>query len=190
MNSKKAIRKAYLEKRAQFSMPQMHAMLASMVDRLLEIPLQAAEIALGYKAIPGKNEVPTEVFEQVLLEEGIARKFCYPSVDFGSDIMRAFMDDDDLVWENASFGLLQPRTGNMVPPEKVDIVLVPLLAFDERGNRLGYGKGFYDKFLASCRNDAIKIGLSWFVAETLLPEIHAYDVPLNYCVTPQRLYVF
>ncbi|HSK11967.1 MAG TPA: 5-formyltetrahydrofolate cyclo-ligase, partial [Phnomibacter sp.] len=80
--------------------------------------------------------------------------------------------------------------GTLLDPTDIDVILVPLLAFDEQGHRLGYGKGFYDRFLKDCRPDALKIGLSWFEAETALPEIGAHDVPLNYCVTPHRLYVF
>jgi 5-formyltetrahydrofolate cyclo-ligase len=190
MRTKKAIRKACMEKRAALSLPAMHGMLASMVENLLQIPFPQADIAMAYKAIPGKNEVPTEVFEEVLSEERLVKRFCYPAVDFSLNEMKAYLYDEQLIWEDAPFGLLQPRSGTLIPPESIDIVLVPLLAFDENGNRLGYGKGFYDRFLVNCRQETLKIGLSWFEPETLLPEIGIYDVPLNYCITPQRLYVF
>ena len=73
---------------------------------------------------------------------------------------------------------------------EIDLVLVPLLAFDKNGYRVGYGKGYYDKFLSNCRPDVIKIGLSFFDAVDEIEDIDDYDLPLNFCVTPQRLYDF
>ena len=70
------------------------------------------------------------------------------------------------------------------------MVLTPLLAFDKKGNRVGFGKGYYDKFFSQCRSDVIKIGLSFFEAEDLIDDINSYDIPLNFCVTPQTVYRF
>ena len=90
------------------------------------------------------------------------------------------------------WGILEP------PPEappveawKIDAVLVPLLAFDERGYRVGYGKGYYDKFLGGeCRRDAAKIGLSYFPSVEEISDVHEFDVKLDFCVTPDRLWKF
>jgi 5-formyltetrahydrofolate cyclo-ligase len=69
-------------------------------------------------------------------------------------------------------------------------VFVPLLAFDNDGYRVGYGKGFYDKFLAKCRPDVLKVGLSYFDAIDTISDRAQFDIPLNYCITPQRIYEF
>ncbi|MCU0387489.1 MAG: 5-formyltetrahydrofolate cyclo-ligase [Chitinophagaceae bacterium] len=190
MSSKKELRKSYLEKRAALSTPEKHALLASMVDKFLEIDWKSSDLGMSFKSILKKNEVSADIFETVLIEEGIVQQFCYPSVRFSENEMLVYLDDEFLTWEEAPFGLIQPKSGNLVEPADIDVVLVPLLAFDIHGNRLGYGKGYYDRFLATCREDVMKVGLSWFNAETIIPEIHASDVPLNYCVTPQQLYVF
>jgi 5-formyltetrahydrofolate cyclo-ligase len=68
--------------------------------------------------------------------------------------------------------------------------LVPLLAYDLKGNRVGYGKGYYDRFLAECRPDALKIGFSYFEPEEQINDTEDFDIPLNYCVTPHRCYEF
>ena len=70
------------------------------------------------------------------------------------------------------------------------MVFVPLVAFDELGNRVGYGKGFYDEFLKNCSKDTIKIGLSFFEAEAVISDIELHDVPLDFCVTPGKIYNF
>jgi 5-formyltetrahydrofolate cyclo-ligase len=70
------------------------------------------------------------------------------------------------------------------------VVFVPLLAFDSFGNRVGYGKGFYDKFLSECHAETIKIGLSFFEPEELIADVFDNDVKLDYCVTSEHVYTF
>ena len=77
-----------------------------------------------------------------------------------------------------------------IPSQKIEVVFVPLLALDLKGHRVGYGKGFYDKFLSECTADAIKIGLSFVEAEEIISDVFANDIPLNYCVTPEKTYTF
>ena len=74
-----------------------------------------------------------------------------------------------------------------VPTSKIEVVFVPLLAFDTNGNRVGYGKGFYDKFLSECHPNTIKIGLSLFEAETAIEDVISNDIPLTHCVTPTKI---
>ena len=78
----------------------------------------------------------------------------------------------------------------MIEPEKLDVVLMPLIAFDTRGFRCGYGKGFYDRFLIHCRPAVIRIGLSYFDPETQISDISPFDVPLHHCLTPERIWSF
>jgi 5-formyltetrahydrofolate cyclo-ligase len=70
------------------------------------------------------------------------------------------------------------------------MIIIPLLAFDEKGYRVGYGKGFYDRYLKECREDCLKIGLSYFEAVPSVDDAAEFDVPLDFCITPQRTYVF
>ena len=81
-------------------------------------------------------------------------------------------------------------SGEITEPDEIDLVLVPLLAFDQEGYRVGYGKGYYDKFLSQCREDVIKIGLSFFEPVDAISDINQFDMSLNYCVTPQQVYDF
>jgi 5-formyltetrahydrofolate cyclo-ligase len=67
---------------------------------------------------------------------------------------------------------------------------VPLVIVDSGGNRIGYGKGFYDRYLSSCRTETVKIGFSFFEPVGLIKDINQFDVPLNLCITPLRIYEF
>lgn len=90
----------------------------------------------------------------------------------------------------AGFGISEPIGGETVFPDRLDMVLVPLLCFDRSGHRVGYGGGYYDRFLASCRYDCRKIGLSHFDPVEDIADLDHHDVRLDMCVTPERMYDF
>ena len=88
------------------------------------------------------------------------------------------------------WGIPEPVEGYLIDPELIDVVFVPLLVFDKIGHRVGYGKGFYDRFLKSCREDTVKVGLCYFDPVGEISDIHPEDVLLDYCVTPKEIYSF
>lgn len=85
--------------------------------------------------------------------------------------------------EKNSFGIQEPKKGSETPVEKIDMVLVPVLMADRKGNRLGYGKGYYDRFLKNCRQDCIRAGVSLTEPVDVIPA-EPHDVPLTHLVTP------
>lgn len=104
--------------------------------------------------------------------------------------MRHFIWDPDTILTPNHWGIPEPENGVAILPQKIDAVFVPLLAFDTHGNRVGYGKGFYDRFLSECRPTVMKIGLSLFEAETIISDTNAHDIPLDVCVTPTQTWHF
>ena len=70
------------------------------------------------------------------------------------------------------------------------MVLIALFAFDDKGNRIGYGKGMYDRFLSKCPGNTIKIGLSFFDSVDEISDVNEFDVPLDYAITPSKVYRF
>jgi len=69
------------------------------------------------------------------------------------------------------------------------VVIVPLLICDLNGYRLGYGKGFYDRFLSECRADVLKIGLNYFEPIAQIPGEDT-DIPLDFLITPINCHAF
>ena len=88
------------------------------------------------------------------------------------------------------WGIPEPEGSEAVSVEEIDMVIVPLLAFDAHGHRVGYGKGFYDRFLNACRPDALKIGLSLEASVKRITDIHPGDVVLDHAVTPTDVISF
>ena len=85
------------------------------------------------------------------------------------------------------WGIPEPVSGDLIAPSEIDLCLVPLLGIDERGHRLGYGQGFYDRFLATCRPDIKTIGLSLFEPLDEQIETDQFDIPLKACIFPGRI---
>ncbi|HZY82604.1 MAG TPA: 5-formyltetrahydrofolate cyclo-ligase [Cyclobacteriaceae bacterium] len=92
--------------------------------------------------------------------------------------------------KQSSLGILEPQQGIPATVNKIDLVIVPLVIFDVEGNRVGYGKGFYDRFLKDCRSDCKKIGISFFRPVEKLDDVEEHDVPLDACFTPRQLFEF
>ena len=88
------------------------------------------------------------------------------------------------------FGIKEPNDGNHFIIENLDIIFIPLLAFDIEGHRVGYGKGYYDRFLKLTKNSTLKIGLSFFDPINKILDIDDNDVKLDYCVTPKQVHKF
>ena len=70
------------------------------------------------------------------------------------------------------------------------MILVPLLAYDLQGNRVGYGKGFYDRFLAKCNANVQKVGLSYFEPLDSIGDAESFDIKLNSCISPEKIWIF
>ncbi|MEL6559544.1 MAG: 5-formyltetrahydrofolate cyclo-ligase [Bacteroidota bacterium] len=99
-----------------------------------------------------------------------------------------FEDKNQLVVNK--WGIPEPVQGVSASSEAIDVVLIPLLVFDESGHRVGYGKGYYDRFLESCRPETIKMGLSLLAPVKEIPEIEPHDVAMDYCITFDGLVKF
>ena len=88
------------------------------------------------------------------------------------------------------YGIKEPNDGNHFVIDNLDIIFIPLLAFDIEGHRVGYGKGYYDRFLKLTNNSTLKIGLSFFDPINKILDIDDNDVKLDYCVTPKQVHKF
>ena len=104
--------------------------------------------------------------------------------------MGAVIVDDNTFFETNKCGIDEPIDGIDMIPTEIDMVIVPLLSFDKKGNRVGYGKGYYDRFLKLCRRDCMKIGFSYFDPIVKIDDINQYDIKLDYCITPERIFTF
>ncbi len=138
-----------------------------------------------------KNEVDTFEILSFFKHEFPDLKIVVPRTHFADLSMSPVLFDHELtVLVKNKHHIPEPLYGKMVPVNLIDVILVPLLTFDRKGHRVGYGAGFYDRFLKNCKPDALKIGLSFFPPESEDLDVHEFDVKLSHCITPQKTYIF
>ena len=113
-----------------------------------------------------------------------------PRIIPGTKIMQHFVWDDATTFMPNRWGIDEPDPISSQPlaTQLIDAVLVPLLAFDKQGYRVGYGGGYYDRFLAGCRPDTMRIGVSFFEPIAAISDVNEWDIPLDLCLTPSTLY--
>jgi 5-formyltetrahydrofolate cyclo-ligase len=84
----------------------------------------------------------------------------------------------------------EPAEGIEIDVSLLQVVFVPLLVCDEKGHRVGYGKGYYDRFLGQCKPEIVKIGLSFFDPIPEIDDVYSGDIPLDFCVCPTKTVAF
>lgn len=104
--------------------------------------------------------------------------------------LRHFYLNDIHLLQNNEWGIPELDDGEPAQLDEIKMVLVPLIAFDAEGNRIGYGKGFYDRFLKQLPAEAIRVGLGFFEPVQKIDDIEPHDVPLDFCITPKECYRF
>lgn len=187
---KKEARESYRKKRMALSESER-----TKLDDLLLIQFQTIELPflhslLSYWPIEENHEPDTHLFTEFLKFRNPELKVCYPVSDFVTGIMKAVVTDIDTPFTKTELNIYEPSGNEIIAAGEIDMVFVPLLAFDKKGYRVGYGKGFYDKYLRGCNKDCIKAGFSYFEPIPSINDRNEFDVPLDFCITPQTVYVF
>ena len=157
-------------------------------NELLQLPIWHFSYYHLFLSIPDKKELNTEYILNIL--SGKDKYIVLPRCNFEDNSLSHFLLTDATRLVVNNWGVPEPDGGIAVELEKIDIVFIPLLAFDREGHRVGYGKGFYDRFLSTCPKHTLKIGLSLFEPVKRISDIAKHDIPLDYCVTPESTYSF
>ena len=186
--TKTELRKKYKDLRNKLSLDEIEDKSIAIANNLLELPIWDKEYYHIFLSILEHKEVNTEFILSIL--SGKDKHIVLSKSDFKSVSMNHFLLTDSTIIKKNDWNIPEPVDGIEIPSYKMDVVFIPLLAFDKRGNRVGYGKGFYDKFLADCNPDTLKIGLSYFEAEDKIADVFENDVRLDYCITPNKSYTF
>jgi 5-formyltetrahydrofolate cyclo-ligase len=120
------------------------------------------------------------------------KSLCVPVVSANEDgsrhIIASILKDPETELYKGNFGIMEPKNEyiRLFEPEKIDLVIVPGVAFDEKRNRVGFGAGFYDRLLKNVRNDCFKIGVAYeFQVFRDIP-VNKYDIPMDLIITEKR----
>lgn len=188
--TKADLRKKYAQKRKELSSFDRSSLSIEIADRLFKSVDLSGKRTHVFLPIEAKNEINTWLVLDRIKSVGEA---VVSVSNFDQATMKHVLVAGDVGFKNNDYGIPEPTGDRLieVEPQSIDVVLIPLLAFDKKGYRVGYGKGFYDRFLADLDKDCLKIGLSFFeVEEEEIGDINPFDVSMDMCITPNILYTF
>jgi|SRR5690554_1241025 len=187
MIDKPTLRKKYRTLRESLSEDAIDEMSLQIANQALKLGVWNKTYYHLFLSIKNKKEIDTRYLMHIL--QGKDKSIVVSRVDFSSNEMKHFLLQENTALKISKYGIPEPVSGIEISPETLDVVFVPLLAFDQTGNRIGYGKGFYDRFLHKCNSDAVFIGVSFFEPEVEIPH-EPTDIPLHYCITPEKTFDF
>lgn len=189
--TKSELRKIYLVRQKNLSSGERNEKSRAISERFFDY-FDVHKINFLHSFLPIKkfNEIDTRfIFEKIW--RGFPRiETVVPRVDVESLEMESLIYKKETELAENVWNIREPLHDEFVEADKIDAVLIPLLCFDAQGFRIGYGKGFYDRFLKNCREDCLKIGLSYFAPVASIEDKNKFDVTLNYSITPKRIYNF
>jgi 5-formyltetrahydrofolate cyclo-ligase len=186
--NKKELRHKYKALRQQLTAAQVDDYSLAIANQLLKLNIWDFSMYHLFLSIKEQREINTDYILNILA--GKDKNTVIPKCNFKDYSLEHYLLTDNTQIAINDYNIPEPVDGIEIQESQLEVVFIPLLAFDTLGNRIGYGKGFYDRFLAQCKPETLKIGLSFFEAEEVAFEATQDDVRLDYCVTTKKIYTF
>ena len=188
MDKKQELRLEMLRLRDALSPAAAARAGAAVTRRVLALPaFRDAGTVMAYLDV--RKEVQTRALIRKALASG--RRVAVPVTDpERRRLIAAGVSGYPIDLEPGPYGIPQPKRYEEIPPGELDCILIPGLAYDVRGYRLGFGGGYYDRFLPRVRSDAVLIGLAYDfqLRPTVYPEAH--DRAVHLVATETRILDF
>lgn len=189
---KSQLRKYYLSKRKAISAEEIVIKSQQITDLFFQkFDLLKVENIHIFLPIIKHNEINTWLIIRRLQQESPKMAILIPKIIPENFEIENFLFDEKKLIVNP-WGILEPSGENQekIEPEKIDLVIIPLLIFDKNGNRVGYGKGFYDRFLQQCNPKTLKIGVCLEEPIEMIEDVNEFDIKMDFCITPIKIYKF
>ena len=185
---KSELRKKYKTLRKDLSIDQIEDYSLAISNQLLKLNIWDKTFYHIFLTIEEQKEINTDYILNIL--SGKDKNIVISKSNFEDYSMTHYLLTDNTKIKKNDYNIPEPVDGIAIASGNIEVIFIPLLAFDKKGNRIGYGKGFYDRFLADCKPETLKVGLSFFDAENEIFQASEDDVRLDYCVTPDQLFQF
>lgn len=188
---KTELRKIYLARQKSFSNSEREVKSFSIAESFFKnFDLSKINFLHCFLPIEKFNEIDTKTIFEKIWRDYPQIQTLVPRINFRTNEIENLTFSIKTETAKNTWHIFEPTHDEKIETEKIDIVIVPLLCFDERGYRVGYGKGFYDKFLKNCRPDCLKIGLNYFSPIEKISDVNEFDVRLDFCITPEKIWKF
>lgn len=184
-SEKGRLRKLALSNRDGLSPVEREQYSAAILNKLMSLPqVQAAKLIMCYRSF--RSEVDTaKIVENFLLSGKI---LCFPVCEKGG-IMHSYCPNDEAAWKKSPMGIMEPDRdkSRLIAPEDIELVICPLVAFDDRKQRLGYGGGYYDRYLPKCKN-ALVLGIAFETQRLERIPTEEFDLSMDVIITERKIY--
>jgi 5-formyltetrahydrofolate cyclo-ligase len=189
--NKSHLRQLALARRKNVSEPVFGLLNEALQQEFMDFitSFQLPHRIMSFQPIVERREVHMSFIHETL--ESLGHQLCFPRVENEHDMIAYHMKSGDAMITSA-WGIQEPdpQTCPKVQVEDIDLVIIPLLSFDSQGNRVGYGKGFYDRFLKDCRPETLKIGVCLDEPVQRIDDVESHDIPLDLCISPIGIHLF
>lgn len=187
METKKELRKKVLNIRNQMSEEDVKNNSQEIMNKIINLSIYKQSKAV-FIYMSFKNEVITSELIKKMFKD--KKKVVIPYTDMVNTLLipSEIKDENDLVLN--PFGYYEPREIIKFPVEKIDLVIVPGVVFDNNLNRIGYGKGYYDRILSAVRPDVKKVAIAhdFQVLDSIPKEEH--DIKMDMIITEKRVIAY
>jgi 5-formyltetrahydrofolate cyclo-ligase len=180
---KQRLREIYKQQRTDLTEDKIKELQENMYQQVYDLDLSKVNNVHVFLSIPKLKEIDTVPLISYFRNKN--KRIVISKCNFKDNTLSHFYFEDDTVLELNKFGVPEPVNAEPALENDLDLIFVPLLISDIKNYRVGYGKGFYDRFLSSCRKDAKLIGLNFFKPIQQIEDVNEFDIPLHQVIYPK-----
>ncbi len=186
---KQELRQIYQQKRENIS-PKEAILLSERINKhiIRQFEWQKIQNIHLFLPIKDKKEVDLWGFIRWIFSEMPEKSLFIPKI-IGNELKSCLLTPETQLKTNR-WGILEATEPPVSENTPFDLVITPLLYADNQGNRVGYGKGFYDRFFLKINDNAVKLGVNFFPPNEPISDIFSQDIPLDILVTPEKVFSF
>jgi 5-formyltetrahydrofolate cyclo-ligase len=175
---KQKLREIYKQQRSNLSEKQIQELQKNIYQQVSEV--NNVHLFLSMSKFKEIDTTPLITYFRIQNKRIVVSK-----CNFEDQTLSHFYFDENTVLVLNKYGVPEPIDAEVVLEKELDLIFVPLLISDIKNYRVGYGKGFYDRFLSSCRKDAKLIGLNFFKPIEEIEDKNEFDIPLQQIIYPK-----
>lgn len=182
---KATLRKIYKKKRKELSNAEIQEFQENIYAQIEKLDLTFYQNIHVFLSIKDQKEIAT--MRLIMYLRSVNKNIIISKSDFSDNTLTHFLFEMDTQLEINTYGIPEPINATQIDEKQIDLIFVPLLISDKKNYRVGYGKGFYDRFISKCRKDVKTIGLNFFSPIEKIENLNEFDMPLDQVIYPKDL---
>jgi 5-formyltetrahydrofolate cyclo-ligase len=180
---KQELRTLYKQKRMDLTARQIKGFQENIYRQIYSLDISEVENVHLFLSMPKFKEIDTAPL--ITYFRSKKKRIVVSKCNFRDHTLSHFYIEEDTVLVLNKFGVPEPVNADPALENDLDLIFIPMLISDDKKFRVGYGKGFYDRFLINCRKDAKFVGLNFFPPVTAIEDKNEFDIPLHQVICPK-----